>query len=157
MCAVFILVMVTARISIVHHRLLFQLLVTYPFSLSKSISRSIYSFKKCLFLLCCSICSVDLWRNRSKRFLTERPLSTLKMPRFLCPSSDFIFVDFIEKLRSHNSIPYSSLQILKGHDDHVITCLQFNGSRIVSGSDDNTLKVWSAVSGKVKEFKFVNV
>ena len=42
-----------------------------------------------------------------------------------------------------------SEQLLKGHDDHVITCLQFNGSRIVSGSDDNTLKVWSAVSGKV--------
>lgn len=39
-------------------------------------------------------------------------------------------------------------KILKGHDDHVITCLQFWGNRIVSGSDDNTLKVWSAVSGK---------
>nr|CAB3245414.1 F-box/WD repeat-containing protein 7 [Phallusia mammillata] len=39
-------------------------------------------------------------------------------------------------------------KVLKGHDDHVITCLQFNGSRIVSGSDDNTLKVWSAISGK---------
>eukprot|EP00057_Strongylocentrotus_purpuratus_P003795 XP_003727375.2 PREDICTED: F-box/WD repeat-containing protein 7 [Strongylocentrotus purpuratus] len=37
---------------------------------------------------------------------------------------------------------------LKGHDDHVITCLQFNGQRIVSGSDDNTLKVWSALTGK---------
>ena len=32
-------------------------------------------------------------------------------------------------------------QVLKGHDDHVITCLQFSGNRIVSGSDDNTLKV----------------
>lgn len=32
-------------------------------------------------------------------------------------------------------------KVLKGHDDHVITCLQFNNSRIVSGSDDNTLKV----------------
>lgn len=41
------------------------------------------------------------------------------------------------------------LQVLKGHDDHVITCLQFCGNRIVSGSDDNTLKVWSAVTGKV--------
>ena len=40
-------------------------------------------------------------------------------------------------------------QVLKGHDDHVITCLQFNGQRIVSGSDDNTLKVWSATTGKV--------
>lgn len=39
-------------------------------------------------------------------------------------------------------------KILKGHDDHVITCLQFCGNRIVSGSDDNTLKVWSAVTGK---------
>jgi len=39
--------------------------------------------------------------------------------------------------------------MLKGHDDHVITCLEFSGSRVVSGSDDNTLKVWSAVTGKV--------
>jgi F-box/WD-40 domain protein 7 len=39
---------------------------------------------------------------------------------------------------------------LKGHDDHVITCLQFNPSSnlIVSGSDDNTLKVWSSESGR---------
>ena len=40
-------------------------------------------------------------------------------------------------------------QMLRGHDDHVITCLEFSGSRVVSGSDDNTLKVWSAVTGKV--------
>jgi F-box/WD-40 domain protein 7 len=32
-------------------------------------------------------------------------------------------------------------KVLKGHDDHVITCLQFGNNRIVSGSDDNTLKV----------------
>jgi len=39
---------------------------------------------------------------------------------------------------------------LKGHDDHVITCLQFNpaSNLIVSGSDDNTLKVWSSITGK---------
>lgn len=36
---------------------------------------------------------------------------------------------------------------LIGHDDHVVTCLQFDGNRIVSGSDDNTLKVWNADSG----------
>jgi F-box and WD-40 domain protein 7 len=41
-----------------------------------------------------------------------------------------------------------SPKTLNGHDDHVITCLQFSGNRIVSGSDDNTLKVWSAVTGK---------
>ena len=37
--------------------------------------------------------------------------------------------------------PLKNAKTLKGHDDHVITCLQFWGNRIVSGSDDNTLKV----------------
>lgn len=45
--------------------------------------------------------------------------------------------------------PVRASKILKGHDDHVITCLQFCGNKIVSGSDDNTLKVWSVTSGKV--------
>ncbi|XP_065205168.1 F-box/WD repeat-containing protein 7 [Planococcus citri] len=44
--------------------------------------------------------------------------------------------------------PVRASKILKGHDDHVITCLQFCGNRIVSGSDDNTLKVWSVTTGK---------
>jgi len=43
---------------------------------------------------------------------------------------------------------YNIPKVLKGHDDHVITSLQFHGDTIVSGSDDNTLKVWSATSGK---------
>lgn len=46
--------------------------------------------------------------------------------------------------------PIRPPRVLKGHDDHVITCLQFSGNRIVSGSDDNTLKVWSATTGKVR-------
>lgn len=45
--------------------------------------------------------------------------------------------------------PVRASKILKGHDEHVITCLQFCGNRIVSGSDDNTLKVWSVTTGKV--------
>lgn len=48
------------------------------------------------------------------------------------------------------SKPIRQPKMLKGHDDHVITCLQFCGNRIVSGSDDNTLKVWSAITGKVE-------
>ncbi|KAF5287261.1 hypothetical protein FQR65_LT02134 [Abscondita terminalis] len=44
--------------------------------------------------------------------------------------------------------PIRPPKMLKGHDDHVITCLQFYGNKIVSGSDDNTLKVWSATTGK---------
>ena len=39
--------------------------------------------------------------------------------------------------------------VLRGHEDFVITCLQFDGKRIVSGSDDNTLKIWSVATGKV--------
>lgn len=45
--------------------------------------------------------------------------------------------------------PITMPLILKGHDDHVITCLQFCGNQVVSGSDDNTLKVWSVITGKV--------
>ncbi|TNN89602.1 F-box/WD repeat-containing protein 7 [Liparis tanakae] len=40
-----------------------------------------------------------------------------------------------------------SPKVLKGHDDHVITCLQFCGNRIVSGSDDNTLKCLRTLVG----------
>lgn len=39
--------------------------------------------------------------------------------------------------------------ILRSHDDHVITCLKFDGFRVVSGSDDCTLKVWCALTGKL--------
>ena len=46
--------------------------------------------------------------------------------------------------------------MLKGHDDHVITCLEFSGSKVVSGSDDNTLKVWSAITGKVLIFAYLH-
>ncbi len=31
-----------------------------------------------------------------------------------------------------------------------VTCLQFSANRIVSGSDDNTLRVWNAITGKVR-------
>ena len=40
--------------------------------------------------------------------------------------------------------------IFRGHEDFVITCLQFDGKRIVSGSDDNSLKIWSVATGQVK-------
>lgn len=52
--------------------------------------------------------------------------------------------------------PLKEPRILKGHDDHVITCLQFSGNLVVSGSDDNTLKVWDATTGKVREELILN-
>lgn len=55
----------------------------------------------------------------------------------------------IEMNWRHN--PIRTPKMLKGHDDHVITCLQFSDNKIVSGSDDNTLKVWSAITGKVRQ------
>uniref|UniRef100_A0A183BYI6 F-box domain-containing protein n=1 Tax=Globodera pallida TaxID=36090 RepID=A0A183BYI6_GLOPA len=36
---------------------------------------------------------------------------------------------------------------LRGHDEHVITCLKLRGDLIVTGSDDCTLRVWSAATG----------
>lgn len=44
----------------------------------------------------------------------------------------------------------SHLMQLRCHEDSVITCLQYNPatSTIVSGSDDQTLKVWSSVTGQ---------
>jgi len=70
-------------------------------------------------------------------------------------STDFVYSTYkLGFMRQHNiemnwrQRPIRSTKVLKGHDDHVITCLQFSGTRIVSGSDDNTLKVWSAVTGK---------
>ena len=31
-----------------------------------------------------------------------------------------------------------------------VTCLQFCDDQIVSGSDDTTLKIWSAITGEVR-------
>ncbi len=58
-------------------------------------------------------------------------------------------ISFHFLITAFSLLAFFYFQVLKGHDDHVITCLQFCGNRIVSGSDDNTLKVWSAVTGKV--------
>ena len=66
--------------------------------------------------------------------------------------SDSIFFIYMKYHWCHASVQL--LQILKGHDDHVITCLEFCGQKIVSGSDDNTLKVWSVITGKVRQNYF---
>uniref|UniRef100_A0A8C5QL43 F-box/WD repeat-containing protein 7 n=1 Tax=Leptobrachium leishanense TaxID=445787 RepID=A0A8C5QL43_9ANUR len=93
-----------------------------------------------------------LWREKCKEDGIDEPLH-VKRRKVLKPGfthspwkSAFIRQHRIDTNWRRGDL--KSPKVLKGHDDHVITCLQFCGNRIVSGSDDNTLKVWSAVTGK---------
>ncbi|NP_001089186.1 F-box and WD repeat domain containing 7 L homeolog [Xenopus laevis] len=93
-----------------------------------------------------------LWREKCREDGIDEPLH-IKRRKVLKPGfthspwkSAFIRQHRIDTNWRRGDL--KSPKVLKGHDDHVITCLQFCGNRIVSGSDDNTLKVWSAVTGK---------
>uniref|UniRef100_UPI00398F864B F-box/WD repeat-containing protein 7-like n=1 Tax=Pristiophorus japonicus TaxID=55135 RepID=UPI00398F864B len=93
-----------------------------------------------------------LWREKCREEVIEEPLY-LRRRRML--STGFMYSPWKSAfMRQHKidtnwrSGEIKAPKVLKGHDDHVITCLQFSGSRILSGSDDNTLKVWSAITGE---------
>ncbi|XP_053666603.1 F-box/WD repeat-containing protein 7 [Anopheles marshallii] len=96
-----------------------------------------------------------LWKEKCKESgigiepSTDRPKRgrTGNMPPISSPWKAAYMRQHIIEM-NWRSRPIRTAKVLKGHDDHVITCLQFCGNRIVSGSDDNTLKVWSAISGK---------
>ncbi|XP_048453800.1 F-box/WD repeat-containing protein 7-like [Rhincodon typus] len=93
-----------------------------------------------------------LWREKCREEVIEEPLY-LRRRRML--STGFMYSPWKSAfMRQHKidtnwrSGEIKPPKVLKGHDDHVITCLQFSGNRILSGSDDNTLKVWSAITGE---------
>ncbi|CAG0912560.1 unnamed protein product [Notodromas monacha] len=77
-------------------------------------------------------------------------------PRFLSPLAVMAEVcpwkaAYLRQFRVENNWrtrPLQTAKVLRGHDDHVITCLQFSDNRIISGSDDSTLKVWSVATGR---------
>ncbi|XP_037299778.1 F-box/WD repeat-containing protein 7 isoform X2 [Manduca sexta] len=89
-----------------------------------------------------------LWKEQCRRIgimaVKKMPRS---LPRFASPwKAAYMRQHLIENNWLHK--PVNTPIVMRGHDDHVITCLQFYGNRILSGSDDTTLKVWSAITGK---------
>lgn len=96
-----------------------------------------------------------LWREKCNECGIEESYLKASSRR---PSGTIICNPWKQMYLTKNRIAYNwryldlslpnRVKTLKGHDDHVVTCLQFCGSRIVSGSDDNTLRVWNAITGK---------
>ncbi|KPI92003.1 PREDICTED: F-box/WD repeat-containing protein 7-like [Papilio xuthus] len=89
-----------------------------------------------------------LWKEKCRRAgITELKKIPRNIPRFASPwKATYMSQTIIENNWMNKSV--LNPIIMRGHDDHVITCLQFQGNRILSGSDDTTLKLWSANSGK---------
>ncbi|KAJ2954205.1 hypothetical protein O0L34_g2445 [Tuta absoluta] len=89
-----------------------------------------------------------LWKEQCRRIgITTLKKVPRSLPRCASPwKAAYMRQYLIENNWLHK--PVDNPIVMRGHDDHVITCLQFYGNRILSGSDDTTLKVWSAVTGK---------
>lgn len=99
-----------------------------------------------------------LWKEQCRRIgITTLKKMPRSLPRCASPWKAAYMRQYLIENNWLNK-PVNNPIIMRGHDDHVITCLQFYGNRILSGSDDTTLKVWSAVTGKVRTIvKFITV
>lgn len=102
-------------------------------------------------LYCCLSCR--LWKEKCLDYELFCPVDNLLKSKLLLRSGQnempykdlFVYCHKLEMNWRCSSL--RPAMFLKGHDDHVVTCLQYDGVRIVSASDDNTLKVWSAETG----------
>ncbi|KOB72428.1 Archipelago, partial [Operophtera brumata] len=97
-----------------------------------------------LAVRCCRWLADDnlLWKEQCRRIgITTLKRVPRNLPRCASQWKAAYMRQWLHK-------PVNSPIVMRGHDDHVITCLQFYGNRILSGSDDTTLKVWSAATGK---------
>ncbi|RDD47310.1 F-box/WD repeat-containing protein 7 [Trichoplax sp. H2] len=59
-----------------------------------------------------------------------------------------VYQTYIRLDHNWRNARYKAMKVLKGHNDYVITCLHFYNNKIISASDDNTVKIWSASTGK---------
>lgn len=89
-------------------------------------------------------------QNESSSGASPSPSSLAADARNADPQSPSSSIEFKRVSAPTNSMRQSHLMRLRCHEEHVITCLQYNplSDLIVSGSDDFTLKVWSASTGK---------
>lgn len=88
-----------------------------------------------------------LWKEQCRRAGIDSVRAGPRAP----PASSPWKAAFVRRMRiEHNWVHRGTAEplVMRGHDDHVITCLQFHGNHILSGSDDTTLKIWSATTGK---------
>lgn len=78
-----------------------------------------------------------IWKRKCRLYYIQSPISPFK--------SAFMRQHCIEmNWRYRYCLPLE----LKGHRNNIITCVQMFDNTIVSGSNDNTLKVWNASTGK---------
>ncbi|KAJ6216347.1 hypothetical protein RDWZM_007504 [Blomia tropicalis] len=93
-----------------------------------------------------------LWREKCREEgLLDDQDSFPKLFRRRLPTSTSSCINHSTPTPPMNeSPPHQTSVPLSSHEDHVITCLQFNPNSniIISGSDDNTLKVWSSLTGR---------
>jgi len=87
-----------------------------------------------------------IWRGLAERFHFD-------YPRDWHQHAGFSWKEFFKsKYRVHlNWVRGGNSRIyhLPGHANGVVTCLQFDERRIISGSDDCTIKIWATQSGQL--------